>query len=84
MARRRHGLQPEPLDGLLGLGVLDDVAENQFPFAPGVAGIDQAVHVLALDQPQQSLRRLSDLLNRPQIKMSRDDRQMGKTSTCRA
>ena len=48
--RGRHGLQPEPLDGLLRLRVADDVAENQFAFAPGVAGVDEFGHVLALDE----------------------------------
>ena len=75
----RHGLEPEPLDGLFGLGVLDDVAENQFAFAAGVAGIDQAVHVLALDQAQQELEAVLGLFDGLQIKMLRDDRQMGKS-----
>ena len=74
--RRRHGLQPEPFDGLLRLGVLDDVAENQFAFAPGVAGVDQRVHVGAFDQLFEDLQPRLAFLNRQQIKMRRDDGQM--------
>ena len=39
--RRRHRLQPEPLDRLGRLRVLDDVAEDQLALAPGVAGVDE-------------------------------------------
>ena len=72
--RRRHGLQPEAFDGLLGLRVLDDVAENQFAFAPGVTGVDQRVHVVALDELFQDLQPVFGSLNRLQIEMRRDDR----------
>ena len=74
--RRRHGLQPQPFDGLLRLGILDNVAENQFAFAPGVAGIDQRVHVGAFDQFFEDPEPRLALLDRQQIKMRRDDRQM--------
>ena len=73
--RRRHGLQPEPFDGLLRLGKSDDVAENQFALAPGVAGIDQRVHVGAFDQLFEDLEPRLAFLNRQQVEMRRDDRQ---------
>ena len=48
----RHGLQPETGDGLLGLGVLDDVAENEFALPPGVArGIHQAAALPEVSAP---------------------------------
>ena len=78
MAAGRHGLQPEPLDRLLGLRVLDDVAEDQLALAAGVAGVDQRVHVLALDQLEQQLEPRLALLDRPQVEVRRNDRQMGK------
>ena len=54
--RRRHRLQPEALNGLRGLGVLDDVAEDELAFAPGVAGIDYSRDVLALDETKQKVQ----------------------------
>ena len=57
---RRHRPQPKPRDRfarrfprVLLRRVLDDVAKNQFPLAPGVTGIHEVVDVVALDQPQQ-------------------------------
>ena len=38
------------LIGCLRFRVADDVAENQFPFAPGVAGVDESGHVVAFDE----------------------------------
>ena len=37
--------------GFFHAGELDDVAEDQFAFAPGVAGVDDGVDILALGQP---------------------------------
>ncbi len=48
--RRRHGLQPEPLDRFVAFRVLNDVTENQFAFAPGIAGIHDRGDILALDE----------------------------------
>jgi len=44
----RHRLQPEPLDRLARLEVARDLAEDQLALAAGVAGVDEAVHVVAL------------------------------------
>jgi hypothetical protein len=72
----RHGLQPQALDRLLGTCVLHDVAENQFAFAACVASIDQAGHVLALHQAQQHVQAILALLDRHQIEMRRNHRQV--------
>ncbi len=73
--RRGHGLQPEALNGLLRLGKLDDVAENQFALAPGVTSIDERVHVVAFNQLLQDLQPRLAFLNRQQVKMRRNHRQ---------
>ena len=44
------------LIGLVRLRVLHDVAEDELALAPGVAGVDQRVDVLALDELQQRLQ----------------------------
>jgi len=75
----RHGLQPEPLDGLLGLRVLNDVTENQFAFAPGVAGIDERGDIFAFDELHQNFQPRLIFFNRQQIKMRRNDRQVRKS-----
>ena len=74
----RHRLEPEPLDGLLRLGVLDDVAENQFAFAPGVAGVNQTGDVLSLEQFGENLEATRALLDGSQGEVRRDDGQIGE------
>ena len=74
--RRRHGLQPQTLNRFVALRVLNNVTENQFPFAPGVARIDERSDILALDQLQHRLETRLALLNRQQIKVRRDHRQI--------
>ena len=75
----RHGLQPQALERLLGAGVLDDVAEDQLALAPGVTGIDEAVHVLSFEQLLERLEPRQALLARQQVEVRRDDRQIGQT-----
>ncbi|MNL12260.1 hypothetical protein D3C87_1331230 [compost metagenome] len=75
---RRHRLQPQPAHRLLGLGLLRDQAEDQLPLAPRIAGVDQAGHVLALDQPVQHLQPRLGLLDRAQVEMRRNHRQIGE------
>ena len=74
----RHGLQPEAADRLPGVRMLDDQPEDQLALAPGVAGVDQRVDVLALDQPCQQLEPVRALLDRLEIELGRDDRQVGE------
>ena len=75
-----HRLQPQAADRLLlgAQGMLRDIAENQFAFAPGVAGIDQAGDVLALDQAGQQAQPFLGSLDRIQGEMRRNHRQVGK------
>lgn len=73
----RHRLQPQALDRLFHAGELDDVAEDQFAFAPGVAGVDDGVDILALGQPYQQLEALGRfLVGRSQFEGGRDHRQV--------
>ena len=67
--RGRHRLQPQPPDRLFGFGVLDDVAEDQFSFAAGVAGVDQLIDVFPLDQSGQDPQPAFGLLDGPEIEM---------------
>ena len=75
---RGHGLEPEPLDGFLGLGVADDVAEDELAFPSGVAGVDQGVHVLALHQLDQQLEPGGGLLDGFEIEVGWYHRQIGE------
>lgn len=43
-------MQPETVNWLLCGGVLDDIAKDQFAFAPRVAGIDNVRHIFVLDE----------------------------------
>ena len=74
--RRRHRLQPQPLDRLGGLRVLRDVAEDELALAARVAGVDERVDVLALDELQQRLQPVLVLLDRLQLELRRDRRQV--------
>ncbi len=67
-----HRLQPEPADRLLDAGLLDHVAENEFPFAPGVAGVDQRIDVGPLDQPLEQVEAGLRFLNRLEIELLRE------------
>ena len=74
----RHRLQPQPLHGLLGLGVLHDQPEDQFALAARVTGVDQRGDILALDQLGELLEAVVRLLDRLQIEMRRDDRKVSE------
>ena len=45
-----HRLHPEATYRLLHAAILDNVTEDEFPLAPGVTGVDELGHVLALHQ----------------------------------
>ena len=45
-----HGSQPQAQDRLIALQIVDDLAEDQLALATGVAGVDDAIHVLALQE----------------------------------
>jgi hypothetical protein len=72
---RRHRLEPEPLDGMLAPVMGDDVAEDEFALAPGVAGVDEAVHVLAFDEFDQRLEPVLALLDGGEREMGREVRE---------
>ncbi len=72
----RHRLQPQPLDRLRGLRVLDDVAEDELAFATRVARVDELRHVLAPDQLQEHVETARVLLDRVQRELRRNGRQV--------
>ncbi len=76
---RRHRLQPQALDRLLGFRILRNQAEDQFTFAARVACVNQGGDVLALDQLVQHLEPRFSLGDRVQCKVRRDHRQMGES-----
>jgi hypothetical protein len=71
-------LQPQALDRLGRLGVLHDVAKDEFAFAAGVAGIDELDNVLAANQPQQEIQPRGGLFQRPQGEFGRNRRQVSE------
>jgi len=64
--RRRHGLQPEPLDGCLAFVYLT-CCGNEFAFAACVARIDETSTSLRFDQFGRTLSRFA-FLDGPQSK----------------
>jgi len=58
--------------------VLHDVTENELALAAGVAGVDEAGDVLALEQLLQEPQALLAALYGFQVEMRWDDRQIGK------
>ena len=73
--RRCHRLQPQPLDGLFGFRVADDIAEDQLPFPPGVTRVDERRHVFAFDQFREDFQARLAFLDGLEVEMRRDDRQ---------
>ncbi len=71
-----HRLQPQTLDRLPVAGVLHDVAEDQLALAPGVAGVDHAGDVFAFEQLQQQLEPVLGALDRLDVEVRRDHRQV--------
>jgi hypothetical protein len=53
-----------------------DVTEDQLSFAPGVARVDESDDILALDESSKQLEAFFRSLDRLQIEMRRDHRQM--------
>ena len=75
---RRHRLQPQAFDRLLGFRILRNQAENQLAFAPGVTCVDQGRDILALDQLVEHLEARLGLGDRIERKVRRNHRQMGE------
>ena len=76
--RRGHRLEPEPFDRLPGFGMLDDVAKDQFSFAPGVASVNELIDILSLEKFCEHLQAALRFFDRPKSEMRRDDGQMSK------
>jgi hypothetical protein len=76
--RRRHALQPQALDRVLRLGVLLDQAKDQLALAARVAGVDELGHVLALDEPDDGVEPALGLLERREVEVRRNHRQVGE------
>ena len=75
-----HGLQPQPLD-LLALHrptgrLLEDVLEDEFALAAGVAAVDDHLHVLAADQFAQGVELCFGVRQHRQRKFLRQDGQV--------
>ena len=75
----RHRLQPEAADRFLAAGELDEVAENQFAFAPGIAGVDQIGNVFPLDEPFELIKARLRFLDRLQGELVRNDGEIRET-----
>src|ERR1019366_1205984 len=73
---RRHALQPEALDWLLRLRMLLDQAKDELALAPRVAGVDELGDVLALDELDDGVEPTLCLVERRQVEMRRDHRQV--------
>ena len=74
----RHRLHPQALHGFLNAAVLDNVAEDQFTFAAGVAGVDQEIDVLALGELEHLLESRLGLGLGFELEIFRDCRQHAK------
>ncbi|MCZ7635873.1 MAG: hypothetical protein M5U12_07410 [Verrucomicrobia bacterium] len=75
---RGHALEPEPLDGLSGAGIADEVAEDEFALAPGIARVDQAIDVLATEEALDGLEAVLGLLAGLEFEVGRDDGKGGE------
>jgi len=75
----RHRLQPQALHRVLDLAVLLDQPEDQFTLAARVAGIDEGADVLALGQPYDGVEARLGLVQRLELEVRRNDRQVRKT-----
>ena len=71
----RHGLEPEADDGLAVAQEADDLPEDQLALAPRVAGVDDPIHVLALEQLLDDANALALTLLLLDLEAIRDDRQ---------
>ncbi len=80
---RRHGLQPQAAhrlaQGLGATGVLLDQAKDQLALTPGIAGVDEFVHVLALGLFDDGIEPRLGFVHRLQVEVRRNHRQVGKT-----
>ena len=78
----RHGLQPQPfhrfVQRFFAAGVLLYQSEDELTLAPRVTGVDDVAHVFALGLFDHRRQARLGFLHRLQVKVRRDDRQVGK------
>jgi hypothetical protein len=73
-----HGLQPQPLDRLRRARLLVEVGEDELALATGVAGVDDELHVVALELPGDDRHLLlGALVAHDELEAVRHDRQIG-------
>ncbi len=73
-----HRVQPQPLHGLVRAGLLVQVGEDQLAFPPGVAGVDDQVHVVAAELTLDHVHLLlGPLIPDDELEALGDDRQIG-------
>ena len=78
IALGRHRGQPQPLDGLLRARLLVRPGEDQLALAPGVAGVDDLVDVVALEHARDDGHLLARaLVAHDELEAVRHDRQIG-------
>jgi hypothetical protein len=74
----RHGLEPEPADGLLAAQELDDLAEDELTLAPGVTRVHDSVHVVPGQQLLDGVDAIAVSLLLLERELLRDDGQVGQ------
>ncbi len=70
-----HRLHPQPPRRLFHPRGFDDVAENQLPLAPGVAGVDDLAHVAPLHEALEHFQAIRRVIARLQLEFLRQNRQ---------
>ena len=58
--------------------MLGNQPEDEFAFSPGVAGVDQGVDILALDQAGEQFETVGALVDRAQVEMRWNDGKVGE------
>src|SRR2546430_9721881 len=75
---RCHRLQPQTPNWLFNAAEFDQIAENQFAFAAGVASVNQKVDIFSLHQLLEHVEARLGFLDRPELNFVGDNRQIGK------
>ena len=75
----RHRRQPQPLHRLVHRSQVVDVREDQLALAPGVAGVDDHLHLVVGHQPVDGAQLLAGaLVVRDQLELLGEDREVGE------
>jgi hypothetical protein len=73
-----HALQPEAACRLFVPSELEQVVEDQFTFAPGIARVNDIVDIGPLEQPLDQIESSLSFLDWFESEMIRNDRKIGK------